>query len=1269
MKLFKYSFLATGLLMGKIGFSQPQVPVDLFTGRVNVGIPIWTLKSSQVDVPVVLSYNGGGMKVDEREGNAGIGWNVNLGGSVSRDVRDIPDDVETSANEIRKGWLHSTNSAAIQNFVPSSDDNLTNCSDELSDYNFLNTLQLARNDTEPDLFTIRAPGLRGQFFFDGNKNLVLAPYQDLDIDYSIDAYQRIISFTITRNDGVKYFFNVADITTKEVFKYKNTSSLEYDFHPFKTKLSFCSAWSLSSIVAPNSKTIIFVHSSETYAENTEYRRWLNPASNKIDTLYVMSSLVAKHDIVQIKNELHIVSISRLENSLINSISISPNGEPGGQKRFFFDYTQVRNVNDGSLENEGKRYFLNELKETNTDCSAFPSYKFEYYDVDFTTGTTNIPIKNGFAQDLWGYYNGAPDVATSLIPAIYYKETASGAERIRINPHPIDAGYMLLSGTNRGTNPTTVHYGSLSKIYYPPGGYAQIGYEPAEYYDSLVNVSYQGGGVRVAQVVMSSGDNAVTNDIIRNYQYKRADNQSSGKLLYPPIFGWFSNNFYRSPDNMAPEEAIYYTRVSVIEPGIGRSVYEYHLPGTYSQTVQRDWEAPSTKVARSASCTQLSLFKNGYFGYPFSPTTNFGFERGLLSKVFTYSESNSLLKESSYNYNRISPVVVYTYALRYAPVSGGWIYSRYKLIANVSKLIVSQTDKIYDPASLTNSIATITSFSYSPTHYLLNSTSVTNSDNSILKTEYKYAKDFSTLTNPSEPFAGAIKLLNDNNRHGTTIETIRKFTPSGGTETVIGADITAFLQFPNAGGMVLPAELYTFSGSSGFLAAYAVGNSQFKIDPPYRKVTTIFDYDGSGNILSIQDSKRNIQSFLYKTNTVGTPQPLPRAVVSGAKNNEVFHNLFDFTSTQSDYLGDATNPHTGQLAMAIPVATSLSKDGILRAPNANYKFTARVRASVAQNIAVKSLNGSVINATKTIAVPATGGAWHFIEDELDMSSVSSPFKLEVVTSGAIDIDEVSFFPTQASLTSSTYDLVYGKLSDTNSKGISSFVEYDNNGRIKYLKDQDKNILQVNEYQYKAPVHLAPSANFSSTFSAITGHGNFYISTGCIENVTYTWYVNDVIKSSGIGNTNFSYSFTSANPRVKLEVSASGYETAIVERVINYYPIPTYSPEPCAPILSISLNGSALFYSCDPQETTSRNFTLSITGDCIGLAQWQYKLVGANGVNSDWLSYPSNAMTNFTFDFTQIYIQPQTVLIRFVVISPVVAESNSLSITYIDEGICH
>lgn len=111
---------------------QPQVPVDPFTGKAQVAIPIWTLKTNSIEAPIVLSNTGGGMKVTEGEGNAGIGWNVIAGGSVSREVRGLPDDLEDIGDD-KIGWLFGTNSQNTQSFTPQGDNNLTVCTDEAND--------------------------------------------------------------------------------------------------------------------------------------------------------------------------------------------------------------------------------------------------------------------------------------------------------------------------------------------------------------------------------------------------------------------------------------------------------------------------------------------------------------------------------------------------------------------------------------------------------------------------------------------------------------------------------------------------------------------------------------------------------------------------------------------------------------------------------------------------------------------------------------------------------------------------------------------------------------------------------------------------------------------------------------------------------------------------------------------------------------------------------------------------------------------------------
>ena len=60
-------------------------PVGLYTGSVDVKIPLYTLPATRgVSVPIGLSYAKGGIKVDEVASDVGLGWVLN-GGGVIRD--------------------------------------------------------------------------------------------------------------------------------------------------------------------------------------------------------------------------------------------------------------------------------------------------------------------------------------------------------------------------------------------------------------------------------------------------------------------------------------------------------------------------------------------------------------------------------------------------------------------------------------------------------------------------------------------------------------------------------------------------------------------------------------------------------------------------------------------------------------------------------------------------------------------------------------------------------------------------------------------------------------------------------------------------------------------------------------------------------------------------------------------------------------------------------------------------------------------------------
>ncbi len=69
-----------------------DVPVSYFTGVPNISIPIHTVQSGPLSLPVSLSYHAGGIRVGEPVSWVGTGWSLNAGGIITRTILGLPDE-------------------------------------------------------------------------------------------------------------------------------------------------------------------------------------------------------------------------------------------------------------------------------------------------------------------------------------------------------------------------------------------------------------------------------------------------------------------------------------------------------------------------------------------------------------------------------------------------------------------------------------------------------------------------------------------------------------------------------------------------------------------------------------------------------------------------------------------------------------------------------------------------------------------------------------------------------------------------------------------------------------------------------------------------------------------------------------------------------------------------------------------------------------------------------------------------------------------------
>jgi len=76
------------------------VPVSTYTGVPNIQIPLGKMESDFLSLPVTMSYHAGGIKVGQAAAWTGQSWDLNLGGVITREIKDQPDDSKDINTEI-----------------------------------------------------------------------------------------------------------------------------------------------------------------------------------------------------------------------------------------------------------------------------------------------------------------------------------------------------------------------------------------------------------------------------------------------------------------------------------------------------------------------------------------------------------------------------------------------------------------------------------------------------------------------------------------------------------------------------------------------------------------------------------------------------------------------------------------------------------------------------------------------------------------------------------------------------------------------------------------------------------------------------------------------------------------------------------------------------------------------------------------------------------------------------------------------------------------
>lgn len=434
-----------------------EVPVNLYTGTPDISVPIYTVKTGTITLPITLRYSASGIRVGENASNVGLGWTLVAEGIIQETVLGIPDNNTYHQNGL--GW-----------------DNSSLVSTDPADQALLESLSTGGQDGAPDLYTFNFGGYSGKFIYaDVIRTL---PQQNLSISTYLNT-DNLPEWKIVTQDGTQYIFGKME-------KIANRSS---------EAITRSRAWYLTRIVdANNTDSITFAYeptvTTEVIGRSFSFYTWrpeapsplpfdkdMNPNDPAITGTY--------NQVEQTSHGWQLKTISWDQGS------IEYDFVTGDREDMTTGSPRIRNIFLKNKEGQllrvvhlGQSYFqtpgVNDLmgKRLKLDAVTFapdlnslssPSahqYSFEYNPLP-------LPGKLSNQIDHWGFYNGAVSNASrGLIPSFSYPG-------------------MNYYGADRNANPYYTQAAMLIKMHYPTGGYAAFEWEahaktyPTQLLDSVI----------------------------------------------------------------------------------------------------------------------------------------------------------------------------------------------------------------------------------------------------------------------------------------------------------------------------------------------------------------------------------------------------------------------------------------------------------------------------------------------------------------------------------------------------------------------------------------------------------------------------------------------------------------------------------------------------------------------------------------------------------------------------------------------------------------
>ena len=543
-------------------FTKPQSPdawamtrygeasLDLFHGTAGLTVPVYTYQDKDFTIPVSLSYASTGFMPGAAVGAAGLGWSLNTGGVITREVRGMPDD---ESNDYSWKWLGepghaqwqinpiglghyeeqmygARSSVTVFGFGKAYDTQSANLSDIIDmvytgvfgeEYMAvqLDTLSNATHyfaiETQPDVFHFSFLGRSGSFILcpDGTARVFDTnfPAGDLSVEF-VWSWETPgnSSFILRTGDGYRYDFALRE----------DTSSMNQGYSD--SEVTSTSAWKLTKVTAPCGRTAVFNYNtphdrvSHGVSLNVDHRHTFDGSTHSRpwqDADYMIEHPEVSDTYTSVQER----SLSSIVVGGCCTISFSYAGAAG---EYALQSVTVKNGSGTTVRSctltqsgSGTHRFLKGIT-----IPGEGTHSFSYYNENST-----FPDLYTRAVDLYGYYTGS----TAWTGITHTDNTLQQYASSVLSSRSFSASGALM--------------GMLQTVTWPTGGNTSIEYEQNRHSalmrpDNLLASDSAAAGLRVKSLTSYDTDGSTILQT-KSYIYETSSGRSSGVLLSAPELYW------------------------------------------------------------------------------------------------------------------------------------------------------------------------------------------------------------------------------------------------------------------------------------------------------------------------------------------------------------------------------------------------------------------------------------------------------------------------------------------------------------------------------------------------------------------------------------------------------------------------------------------------------------------------------------------------------------------------------------------------------------